>query len=78
MDGVLLTVATAATVAVLLGGLWLLALRVRRRGVGDRVAGPFDEIWHPSGRHTHAEVQEARQRVAPIPSPGDPSERADR
>jgi hypothetical protein len=75
VTGVLLTLATAAAVAAILVGLWLLAVRVRRRGVGDRVAGPFDEIWHPSGRHTHAEVQEARQRVAPVPSPDDPSDR---
>jgi hypothetical protein len=72
VDGALLTLATAAVAAALLGALWWLARRVRRRGVGDRVAGPFDEIWHPSGRHTHTEVQEARERVVPAPVPDDP------
>lgn len=76
MDGVLLAAATAVAAAALLRLLWSLARRVRRRGIGDRVAGPFDEIWHPSGRHTHAEVQEARERLVPLPGarePGEPS-----
>lgn len=75
MDGLLLTMATAAAAAALLGALWLLARRVRHRGMGDRVAGPFDEIWHPSGRHTHVEVQEARERLVPLPGALEPGDR---
>jgi len=42
-----------------------------RRGVGNAVMGPFDEIWHPSGGHTHVEAQEQQERLTPAPSPGD-------
>ena len=48
-----------------------LAVHARRRGIGHAVLGPFDEVWQPSGGHTHAEAQEQQERVTPAPSPGD-------
>lgn len=78
MDGALLTLATVAAAAAVLVALGVLAGRVRRRGIGDRVAGPFDEIWHPSARHTHAEVQEARERLVPLPGAREPGELGER
>ncbi len=57
--------------AVVVVGLLRLASWSRRRGVGHALMGPFDEIWHPSGGHTHLEAQEQHERVTPVPSPGD-------
>ena len=39
--------AVAGGFAVVLVALWLLARRVRRRGIGGAVLGPIDEIYHP-------------------------------
>jgi hypothetical protein len=58
-------------VVLVMVGLLALAARARRRGVGHVVMGPFDEVWHPSGGHTHLEAQEQRERVTPVPAPGD-------
>jgi hypothetical protein len=59
-----------AALAIVVGALWWLAVRVRRRGGGD-VLGPFDELWHPAAHRTRIEGQEQALRRAPAPSPDD-------
>ena len=56
-----------------LGGLVLLARRVRSRGVGGgySVMGPFEEMWHPGGLDSRLETATQQERPAPTPSPGD-------
>ena len=46
-----------AAFGVVLGALWWLAVRFRRRG-GGAVMGPFEEIWHPAAQLTRIEVRE--------------------
>lgn len=50
--------------------LTLLARRVRRRGIGGTM-GAVDEIWHPLGHDATIEMQQEKDRRAPIPSPDD-------
>lgn len=59
-----------AAVLLVLVALRALAVRARRRGLGD-VMGPFDEIWHPSAHLARQEIHRAIERPAPPPSPGD-------
>ncbi|SBT50394.1 hypothetical protein [Micromonospora auratinigra] len=63
--GVLLVLGGLAAV---LGLLARLAARVRRRGVGGTVMGPFDEIWHPAAHRFRAEIQVHEERLVPLPS----------
>ncbi|MFE9691301.1 hypothetical protein [Micromonospora sp. NPDC005806] len=62
---ILLVVGCLGAVLALLR--WL-AARVRRRGVGGDVMGPFDEIWHPTAHRFRAEIQVHEERVVPLPS----------
>ncbi|MFR9778685.1 hypothetical protein ACL02O_21890 [Micromonospora sp. MS34] len=62
---VLLVVGVLAAVLTCL--VWL-GSRVRRRGVGGDVMGPFDEIWHPTAHRSRAEIQVHEERVVPLPS----------
>ncbi|MET7865627.1 hypothetical protein [Micromonospora taraxaci] len=48
MDDVLIPLVVAACVAAILGILTWLGARVRRRGIGGEVMGPFEEMWHPA------------------------------
>ncbi|MGC4889202.1 hypothetical protein [Micromonospora sp. DT227] len=48
MAELLAIVLVVGVLAAVLGTLAWLAARVRRRGVGDNVMGPFEEIWHLS------------------------------
>jgi len=57
--------------AAILGGLAWLASRIRRRGGGGAVMGPFEEIWHPVAHRLRYEIQAHEERMVPIPSPGD-------
>lgn len=57
--------------AVTLGSLPWLAKRARRRGVGSILA-PFEEIWHPAAHQARIRIEVQDERVAPVPSPGDP------
>jgi hypothetical protein len=57
--------------AAFLGVLAWLASRVRRRGVGDNVMGPFEEIWHPAAHRYRAEIQVYEERTVPMPAAGD-------
>jgi hypothetical protein len=61
-----------AVYAVAIGGLWALAARVRRSGVGTGMLGPFDEIWHPVATDARIEIMAADYRPAGAPAPGDP------
>ncbi|MEU4480852.1 hypothetical protein AB0F68_22780 [Micromonospora sp. NPDC023966] len=65
---VLLVVGCLAGVLALLA--WL-GSRVRRRGVGGDVMGPFDEIWHPAAHRFRAEIRVYGERVVP-PRSGEP------
>jgi hypothetical protein len=64
--------AVAGGLAAILGALVLLARRVRRRGVGGAIMGPFDEIYHPAAHRFRFEIQvRAQRRMVPLPSPAD-------
>lgn len=63
---------TAAGVAAIAAGLVWLGRRVRRRGVGGEVMGPFEEIWHPAAHRARMELEVQEERMVPLPSPGDP------
>ncbi|MGW5673180.1 hypothetical protein [Micromonospora sp. NPDC003776] len=54
--------------AAVLAALAWLGSRVRRRGVGGDVMGPFDEIWHPAAHRFRAEIEVHEERVVPLPS----------
>jgi hypothetical protein len=60
-----------AAFGMVLAGLPWLAARVRRRGVGGSVLGPFEEIWHPAAHRARIEVEVQQERSAPAPAPGD-------
>jgi hypothetical protein len=61
----------AGAAAAIMGGLAWLGSRVRRRGVGGAVMGPFDEIWHPAAHRFRFEIQVQEERMVPMPSPDD-------
>jgi hypothetical protein len=64
---------TVAVFGMILGGLPWLASRVRRRGVGAGLLGPFEEIWgYPAAYRARFEIEVQQERQAPTPSPGDP------
>ncbi len=68
-------VSVVGSLAAILGLLAWLAARVRRRGIGDNVLGPFEEIWHPAAHRYRAEVKVHEERLVPMPSAGDPEQR---
>ena len=57
--------------AVVLGGLAWAARRVRRRGGGESLLQPFDELWHPAAHRARVHVETQQEQPAPAPSPGD-------
>ena len=71
MDALLGVVAFLGALGLVLIGLWRFAARIRRRGHGDTVMGPFDEIWHPSANQSRIEIEQQLERPAPSPVPGD-------
>lgn len=71
MGGLLALLVILAVFGLVLGGLPWLASRTRRRGAGESLMGPFDEIWHPSAHRARLEIQVQEERPAPMPSPGD-------
>ncbi|TDC39956.1 hypothetical protein E1211_02595 [Micromonospora sp. 15K316] len=68
-------VLVVGSLAATLGFLAWLAARVRRRGIGDNVMGPFEEIWHPAAHRFRAEIKVHEERMVPLPSAGDPKRR---
>ncbi|SCG74484.1 hypothetical protein [Micromonospora humi] len=75
MDELLAIVLVVGCLAGTLCLLAWLAARVRSRGVGDNVMGPFEEIWHPAAHRYRAEIKVHEERVAPLPPAGDPGRR---
>lgn len=71
MTAFLAFLATAAGVALVAAGLVWLGRRVRRRGVGGEVMGPFEEIWHPAAHRARLEIEVREERMVPLPSPDD-------
>lgn len=71
MDGFLTFLVIAAVFAAILGGMAWIAVRARRRGLGDSITGPWDEIWHPTAHQAHIEIREQEERATPRPSPDD-------
>ncbi|MEE6258094.1 hypothetical protein [Plantactinospora sonchi] len=71
MDALLPVLVLAATLVAILAGLTWLGIRVRRRGAGGDVMGPFEEIWHPAAHRYRAEIRVHEERMVPTPSPGD-------
>ncbi|WFF00992.1 hypothetical protein [Micromonospora sp. WMMD964] len=69
-DDVLIFLVVAACVAAILGILTWLAVRVRRRGIGGEVMGPFEEIWHPAAHRSRAEIRVQEARSVPMPPQG--------
>lgn len=70
MDNVLISLVFAGCVAAVLGILWWLAARVRRRGIGGEVMGPFEEMWHPAAHRFRAEIRVQETRTVPMPPQG--------
>ncbi|MFG2048376.1 hypothetical protein ACGFIW_13215 [Micromonospora sp. NPDC048935] len=70
MADVLILLVFAGGVAAILGILWWLGARVRRRGVGADVMGPFEEIWHPAAHRFRAEIRVQEARLLPTPPQG--------
>ncbi|WP_309246279.1 hypothetical protein [Verrucosispora sioxanthis] len=71
MDGVLMFVVVVACLAAILGALGWLGVRVRRRGIGGEMMGPFEEIWHPAAYRSRMEIRVQEERMVPTPSPDD-------
>ena len=71
MTGLLGYLVLAAGLAAVLGALTWLGRRVRRRGAGGELMGPFEEIWHPAAHHYRQEIRTYEERAAPSPSPDD-------
>ncbi|WP_431935405.1 hypothetical protein [Micromonospora sp. RP3T] len=76
MAELLAIVLVVGVLAAVLGSLTWLGARVRRRGVGDNVMGPFEEIWHPAAHRFRAEIRVYEERMAPLP-PAEGPERRD-
>ncbi|MFE0528527.1 hypothetical protein ACFW0V_13090 [Micromonospora parva] len=70
MDDVLIPLVFAGCVAAILWALWWLASRVRRRGIGSEVMGPFEEMWHPAAHRFRAEIRVHETRTVPMPPQG--------
>jgi len=65
-------IAVLAFFVAVMGGLAWLASRAAGRRVGSSVAGPFEEIWHPSAHRARITIEVQDERRVETPSPGDP------
>ncbi|MDG4783333.1 hypothetical protein O7614_27110 [Micromonospora sp. WMMD961] len=70
MDDVLIFLLVAACVAAILRALTWLGSRVRRRGIGGEVMGPFEEMWHPAAHRLRVEIRVQEARTVPTPPQG--------
>jgi hypothetical protein len=70
MDVVMPWVVVLGSFGGVLGGLWWLAGRVRRRGVGRDLLGPVDLIYRP---HTQMINIEAQRTAPPAPADDKPA-----
>jgi hypothetical protein len=71
VDGLVALLMTLGIFGVVLGGLAWSASRIRRRGGGASLMGPFDEVWHPAAHRTRIEIEVQEERPLPSPLPGD-------
>ncbi|MGS0683836.1 hypothetical protein ACVBEQ_01565 [Nakamurella sp. GG22] len=77
MSTLLAGIVVFAAFGAVMAGLVLLTRRQRGRKVGGSIAGPFEEIWHPSAHRARIEIQIQGERKIPMPSPGEPPLDAD-
>ena len=70
----LTAVIVVAGVIVVMAGLAVLAVRIRRRGSAGPAIGAamaaYDEAMHATAHSTFIEVQAQKDRAIPIPAPG--------
>ena len=70
MSDLLMAVIVVAALALVLAGLTLLALWIRRRGKAGPAIGAamaaYDEAMHSTAHDTFVEVQAQRDRTVPI------------
>jgi hypothetical protein len=66
VDDVLGIAGFALGAIAILGGLWLLARRIRRTGVGTGLLGVYDEVYRPTAARTRP------QTVVQHEAPGSP------
>lgn len=71
MVGLLASLTVTGAMVAVAGGLAWLGSRLRRRGVGSDVMGPFEEIWHPAAHRARLELRVYEERTVPAPSPDD-------
>lgn len=71
VEGFLAVLVGVTVLGGVLGALVWLARRVRRRGIGESVMGPFEEIWHPAGQRARIEIRVQEERAVPMASPDD-------
>jgi hypothetical protein len=71
VTGVVAFLVVAASVAGIAAGLVWMGARLRRRGGGVDVMGPFEEMWHPAAHRSRLEVQAQEEWVVPMPTPDD-------
>jgi len=69
MASVTAPIIASMIVLFVLAGLPLLARRVRRRGTGSDVLGPFEEMWHPAAHRARQDTQIQEERRDEAPSP---------
>ncbi|QFU89927.1 hypothetical protein [Amycolatopsis sp. YIM 10] len=67
-------VAAFLSLPLFLGAFAWYAVRARRRGGGQSLMGPFEEIWDPIAHKTNIEIRIEAERSPETPSPGDPPE----
>ena len=58
-----------AAFAAVAGALMWLATRVRRRGVGGDVMAVVDDVFRPTAKQSHFEIQAQQERRAPTSAP---------
>jgi hypothetical protein len=57
--------------AGVLAVVWWLGTRIRRRGIGGGLMGPFDEMYNPGAQRARLEIEVQQEQAAPRPSPDD-------
>jgi hypothetical protein len=64
---------TAAIMAAVMAGFWLLAVHVRRRGMAGAAVraalASYDEAFHATAHQSHYEIRAQAERKTPAPSP---------
>ncbi|MEU7617052.1 hypothetical protein AB0B27_13295 [Micromonospora rifamycinica] len=71
MDAAVGLLIVVGSLAMILAGSAWLARRVRHGGVGARLMGPIDEIYHPGAHRSRQEIHIQDQRMEAPPSADD-------